>query len=212
MNEALEIYSDEESVSQIVGYSYFEKYIDKYNLDENIFIRGADCLGWATWKNRWQLFEKSSLKLLKEIKTRNLIRDFNWDGAYNYFQMLKDEYEGKVNSWAIRWYASMFLRDKYALYPFKSLVLHIGNDGYGTNYTRLNIQNDPFNVPLHLSPITVHKIKPFQQENSRKAYIEFLSQFKQPFYKKIFSKVISIAMKTEIKKLFKTDYKRKAFL
>ncbi len=49
--------------------------------------------------------------------------------------MLHNQVEGKVNSWAIRWYASAFLQNKLTLYPGKSLVKNIGTDGSGTNFT-----------------------------------------------------------------------------
>jgi hypothetical protein len=198
MNEALELYANENKVSQVVGYSYFEKYIDKHKLDEILFIRGADCLGWATWVDRWKLLEHSSVRLIKEIEDRNLIKEFNWNNSYDFYQMLKAESEGKVNSWAIRWYASMFLLDKYALYPSKSLVLHIGNDGYGTNYT-YDTKKDPLNVPLYLFPINLNKVQVFQTENSRKAYIEYLSQYKSPLYRRVLSKILPEYMKKIIK-------------
>lgn len=47
--------------------------------------------------------------------------------------MLEDFIEGKNSSWAIRWYASAFLNDKYTLYPGKSLVKNIGLDNSGTH-------------------------------------------------------------------------------
>ena len=47
--------------------------------------------------------------------------------------MLKDQIEGRNNSWAIRWYAAAFLANKFCLYPGKSLVENIGIDGSGTH-------------------------------------------------------------------------------
>ena len=47
--------------------------------------------------------------------------------------MLKDQIEGKNNSWAIRWYASAFLKNKLCLYPGKSYIQNIGTDGSGTH-------------------------------------------------------------------------------
>jgi putative methyltransferase (TIGR04325 family) len=47
--------------------------------------------------------------------------------------MLEDQINGKVNSWAIRWYASAFIKDKYTLYPATSLIYNIGFDNSGTH-------------------------------------------------------------------------------
>ena len=101
--------------------------------------------------------------------------------------MLEKESRGKVGSWAIRWYASVFLKNLYTLYPSKSLVLHIGNDKWGTNYN-LNSSFDPLDVPIYENRIHLNKIDIFQKENSRKAYSEFLLQYKIPFFKKIIIK------------------------
>ena len=46
MNDALEIYKDENKVICIHGYIY----PIKSELPETFFIKGADCWGWATWK------------------------------------------------------------------------------------------------------------------------------------------------------------------
>ena len=42
---------------------------------------------------------------------------------------MKNVINGKVSSWAVRWYASVFLSDKLTLFPSHSLVNHIGNEG-----------------------------------------------------------------------------------
>ena len=58
-------------------------------------------------------------------------------------KMLDDQIEGKNNSWAIRWYASAFLKNKLTLYPKNSFVKNIGTDGSGTHgfasYNSFNI-------------------------------------------------------------------------
>ena len=47
--------------------------------------------------------------------------------------MLRRQVEGKNNSWAIRWNASLFLHDKLSLNTGKSLIYNIGFDGSGEN-------------------------------------------------------------------------------
>ena len=50
------------------------------------------------------------------------------------------EHTNKINhSWAIKWYASAFIKNKLTLYPKLSYVRNIGNDGSGTNTKKLSV-------------------------------------------------------------------------
>lgn len=131
MNDALDMYEISKEVACISGYIYPLKNSD--NLPETFFIKGADCWGWATWKRGWDIFNSNGSGLLKEICSKNLETEFDFENSYPYTQMLKDQINGKNNSWAVRWYASAFLKAKLCLYPQKSLVQNIGCDNTGTH-------------------------------------------------------------------------------
>jgi hypothetical protein len=45
--------------------------------------------------------------------------------------MLKKQILKKNDSWAIRWHATIFLKNKYTLYPKNTYVNNIGLDGSG---------------------------------------------------------------------------------
>ncbi len=128
MNEALLKYESEETVISISAYIYPIK-----NLPTQFFIKGADCWGWATWKRGWDIFECDGKKLLNHLERKKLTYSFDFNGSYPYTQMLKNQINGKNNSWAIRWNASAFLNNKLTLYPNISLVENIGFDGSGTH-------------------------------------------------------------------------------
>lgn len=128
MNDGLRVYEQDERVASIHGYVYP---ID--DLPETFFLKGADCWGWATWKDRWALFETDGAILLDEMKCRHQTRLFDFNGTYPFTRMLAKQVAGKNDSWAIRWHASAFLKDKFTLYPGKSLVQNIGVDGSGTH-------------------------------------------------------------------------------
>lgn len=128
MNDALKIYETCEEVACISGYTYP---ID--TLPDTFFIKGTDCWGWATWKRGWDLFNANGKELLEQICSRGLEAEFDFENSYPYTQMLKDQINGKNNSWAIRWYASAFLNNKLCLYPKKTFVQNIGFDGSGTH-------------------------------------------------------------------------------
>jgi hypothetical protein len=129
MNDALDLYEHEERVISIHGYMFPVK----EKVPETFFLRGADCWGWATWKRGWDLFEPDGRELLRQLSMQGFEKEFNYDGAYNLSGMLRSQIQGEIDSWAIRWYASAFLKGKLTLYSGRSLVQNIGNDNSGTH-------------------------------------------------------------------------------
>lgn len=155
MNDALEMYQSDEQVACISGYAYPLK----GKLPQSFFIRGADCWGWATWKRAWDIFEPNGQKLLDEIKDRKLEKDFNFNNSYPYTQMLRDQINGKNDSWAIRWLASAYLKNKLCLYLGQSIVQNIGFDGSGTHCEKDN----NYKITINKNAIKLKKI--FIEEN-----------------------------------------------
>ncbi|MFO1525292.1 MAG: glycosyltransferase [Turneriella sp.] len=130
MNTALDLYANDHSVASIHGFFYDLK----KTLPDTFFLRGADCLGWGTWKRAWQFLESDGALLLRKIKEQKLEFAFNLDNSYDYVAMLENQIAGKTSSWAIRWHASTFLRNMVTLNPGVSHIKHLGNDGSGTNF------------------------------------------------------------------------------
>ena len=182
MNEALQMYKSNESVCQVVGYSYFEKYIKEFDLQETFFVRGADCLGWGTWKRSWKDFHEDSAHLYKQIVSQKLQKDFNRNNTYDYISLLRIQFQNFKTSWAINWYAICFLNNKYTLYPSKSLVYHIGNDTQASNYKNAKMLSDPLDIPLNMTDkINVTLIEDVNENfKVKKAYNLFLKEFKNP--------------------------------
>jgi len=129
MNLALDQYRTEHKVMQISGNMF--PLSNPNVLPPTFFCCVTTSWGWATWKRAWNKFEPNAQKLAHEIKKRNLCRQFNIGG--NYFQMLVRQAKGEIDSWAIRWYASVFLSGGLCLHPTLSLVTNIGHDGTGTH-------------------------------------------------------------------------------
>ena len=69
--------------------------------------------------------------------------------------MLKDQIDGKNNSWAIRWYMSAFLKNMLTLYPSKSYVQNIGMDNSGTHCSANNTFKIELNYRYNLSRIDI---------------------------------------------------------
>lgn len=156
MNDALSFYENEERVISIHGYIYPLAIAPP----ETFLLKGADCWGWATWKRGWNLFERDGGKLLVELRAKNLEHEFDLRGSYHYTKMLKEQMEHRVDSWAIRWHASAFLKDRLTLYPGRSLVRNIGHDDTGSH----SEESTMFNIDLSSTPITVARIPIVQDE------------------------------------------------
>jgi len=165
MNDALNLYANEERVICIHGYLY----PIKIELPETFFIKGADCWGWGTWERGWDLFEVDGQKLLHKLKAKKLTREFDFNNSFPYTRMLEDQIAGKNDSWAIRWYASAFLAEKLTLYPGYSLVRNIGLDGSGTHHENTNnFLVSEIQKPIEIKPI------PIQESNSaRRAFEDY---------------------------------------
>jgi hypothetical protein len=178
MNEGLRLYEQDENVISVHGYLLPVK----EKLPDSFFLRGADCLGWGTWKRGWDLFEPDGRLLLKGLIESKKTGQFDFDNAYPYTQMLMDQIAGKTNSWAIRWYASAFLKNKYTLYPGKSLISNIGGDGSGTN-NGFEYSSPP---PLDPDPVEIRRIEVCQNAEAYRAFAAFHRRAMHPnLWKKI---------------------------
>ncbi|MFA5886394.1 MAG: glycosyltransferase [Patescibacteria group bacterium] len=192
LNEALDRYAENDKIISIHGYVY----PTKRPLPETFFLRGADCWGWATWKRGWDLLETDSQKLLTALRAEKLGYEFDLDGSYPYLQMLKGQLKGLNNSWAIRWYATAFLKNKLTLYPGRSLVSNAGFDNSGTHTGRTQV----FQTLLSTQPIKIGPIPIEENSAAKKTIIEY---FRSPrlrlliffinckYYLKIFTKIFS---------------------
>lgn len=129
LNAGLDLYAADAEVVSIHAYVVPVQAA----LPQSFFLRGADCWGWATWRRGWAVFEPDGAALLQRLRDTGQVRAFDLDGAYPYAQMLERQVSGEVDSWAVRWYASAFLADKLTLYPGRSLVENVGQDGSGTH-------------------------------------------------------------------------------
>lgn len=181
MNEALEMYKNEVKVSSIHGYMYP---LDG-EMQETYFVNDPGCWGWGTWARAWKFFEPDGEKLLNELSKYNLTYVFDYDGSYAYTEMLEDQVEGRVSSWAIRWYASAFLNNMVSLWPGHSLVKNIGMDGTGRHCGETNI----FDVDLLIQPVKLTKNNPAEDKYLRPKFIAYFHSIKPSLIRRILHNV-----------------------
>ena len=190
MNDGLIFYEKEEQVISIHGYVYPLK----AGLPETFLIKGADCWGWATWKRGWDIFEPNGQKLLKELKNRRLNKRFNFDNSYNYTKMLEKQISGQNNSWAIRWYASAFLKNKLTLYPSKTLVQNIGLTS-GTHCNKMSNSPDCYNSDLTEKQVLIKKIPVEENIKAFRAIKKYFLSLKPNLLEKMYAKAKKVANK-----------------
>lgn len=169
MNESLCQYQDGEQVICINGYSIIPKSKVK---ETSYFLRGGDCQGWGTWKRAWKQFNPNARELLNYMNNhKRMQKDFTFNGTMYFMDLLRAVVEGQNDSWAIRWYASTFIKGGLCLYPTKSLVQNIGFGEEATNtksserdvvYTRIKASEEYVeyaNIPLVESKVARRELE-----------------------------------------------------
>lgn len=174
MNDALEVYANVKTVMQISGYIFpFQE--DSNKLDTFFYTPGS-CWGWATWKDAWKHFKKEPQNQFNELTTKNLWYEFTLRDTYtSYKSQIEQNISGQINTWAIFWYASIFLHGGTSIVPTISLVQNIGLDGSGENSGEWSKRN-PFYWKKLADNIPVIKKKSFKSKKEnillRNAYRE----------------------------------------
>lgn len=131
MNSALDRYVEDEQVMQISGHMFpVTEFSDR---KEAMFLPFTTSWGWATWERAWRHFDPNITGWERLRHDKVLRCRFNLENSFDYFTMLQLQLSGKVDSWAIRWYWTVFIRDGLVLYPPRTLVQNTGFDGSGTH-------------------------------------------------------------------------------
>jgi hypothetical protein len=128
MNNSLRIYADDERVMHVSGFNFPAGWFPP----QTGFLRASHPWGWATWERAWQYYSHDAPALLTAVEN-NKKNAFDLDGYSFHFDELRRNVEGSLTTWAVRWYASIFLRQGWCLYPGRSLIKNIGFDGTGEN-------------------------------------------------------------------------------
>ena len=166
MNDALDTYKDEPRVGHIQGCDFTQD----TSLPDTFLIKWTGSWGWGTWDRAWKLFNPNGKELLQQLEERNLTHRFDFNSTYGYTRMLRRQIEGKNNSWAIRWNASLFLADILSLNAGRSLIQNNGFDRSGTNCGGGGL----YDSTLWLDPLPVEKLSPIEEnEKAREAFVRY---------------------------------------
>jgi hypothetical protein len=187
MNDALDFYNHQEKVMHISGYMY--PINNNKKLENTFFLKPATCWGWATWKRAWKHFNKDANFLLETFSKKN-IYEFNLNGGFDYFKQVKQNKNGRKNTWAVFWYASIFIQKGLSLHPFQSFVSNIGHDGRGIHCTESN----NFDVELNKNYPILFSNKIEESVSAKKALIEYFRKTKTSFLVKVLKKIHKLTL------------------
>lgn len=116
------------------------------------------------------------------------IKRFNIDDSENLWEQVVRNAKGELSSWAVFWYAVVFLNSGVTIYPRISMIRNIGHDGTGmnskmSNFFDTNIAQERLNISLEDIEINTDinlEVKKFLKKN--KSFSKrFLNKFKKLF-------------------------------
>ncbi len=145
MNDALEIYKNEERVMAISGYMFPLK---ENITEETYFLKSGFCWGWGTWAERWAEFKRDPEWAVNAF-SKEEIYHFTTEGTSDAWEQVLANKKGKLYTWAIFWNIAIFKRNGYTLLPSISLSKNIGMDGSGEHCGASNVCD----VPLNQRPV-----------------------------------------------------------
>lgn len=154
MNETLNEFYNDHRIFSIAGYTPDLPALSQYPFDYYLSCRGSSW-GWGTWKDRWESVDWE-LKEYSAFKY-NLKANYQFaKGGIDLPGMLRDQVQGKINSWAIRWVYQQFKNQQLTVYPKLSKVKSVG---FGANATHTKFTNrfdtkidDGSNTKFNFSP------------------------------------------------------------
>jgi hypothetical protein len=181
MNDALGYYSEAYQVAGVSGFTY--PISKTKELPNFFFLPIISSWGWGTWRRVWENFNPRKNNLNKIIEM-NEIEKFN-HGDHNFFEMLERQVRGELDSWAIRFYAHVFLRNQWFLYPKHSFIYNIGLDNSGTHSTRnesfynsaiSSLAFEPAKIQLHES-IVKKSQRLDRNESGIHRFLDYIKRF-----------------------------------
>lgn len=168
MNDALDVYVNEEKVWHVSGYWYPVK--GSYRLPKTFFFNAATCWGWATWERAWANLIIDPKEIQKKVLERkNGLYHFDLENGYPFSNQLQMNINGAINTWAVKWYGTMFINNAFSLHPNQSLTNNIGFDASGSNceessqFTWKKLAKSVIveHIPLVESTLSRKLLKPF---------------------------------------------------
>ncbi len=180
-NTTLKLYKDIKKIWHINCWIF-----DNLNSNDKFFFSShMSCWGWASWSDRWHKLKKiRKKKIYFEIK-KNSKKKFDYLNVGSYLNLLLN-YKGKINTWAVYWYYTIFKNNGMTITPFKTLVVNTGFDLKSTN-TKINYYSKSI-----IKKKTINFDLKFKKPDLNQ---KILNDIKNLYFKKNFLLILSIKIK-----------------
>jgi hypothetical protein len=186
MQNNLDRFADDERIFTVTGYIFPKKIFNLKIKKNSIFLcKRPNSWGWGSWSSKWNKVNFSNKNFKKIYKNKEQIKKISIYGS-DLKYILKDTLRNKIDSWAIKWTIYHILKNKYCIFPFKTLVNEEGfksnpsNNKFKTiKFYHKKIYNLRFKKNILLNP------------ENKKIIIAFKKIYNFPFYKELIKKLIN---------------------
>lgn len=137
-NRFLRHYADEKGVWSIAGYLYDAPALRESR--RSLSLPFPHPWGWATWRRAWSRFQLDGGTASTDLSSRQFRKAFDVDGLYPFSLQLENSIKGRVSSWYIHWYYTVFRNGGRSIFPPRRVVDNLGLRD-GTHGGSLNPQD-----------------------------------------------------------------------
>ena len=207
MNKGLDAYETDKQIYGIAATSYNIRLPKWYKKDLYLLPR-TESWGWATWMDRWRDvdWDVKDFEILKHNK--KLQNAFNM-GGNDLYDMLKNQMEGKTDTWDLQWAWHVFKKHGYFVYSRWCFQKNEGFDGSGRHCGSNDTIQNHF-APLYTANgfnIDFTELRPSCtiMRRFRKYHNQNISYIREMMLKdRIFALLKSIKRKIKNMKIWKT--------
>ena len=114
------------------------------------------------------------------------IKKFNIDGAEDFWGQILANQDGKIKTWAIFWYATIYKNRGLCLNPSKSLIQNIGFDSSGTHC----ISSDVYSSELSMNDNINFSIDICESSKAIEEVKKFYKKIKKNIFKRIINRLL----------------------
>ena len=143
-------FKNNDKIGSITGNNFLKSNI---NINSSYyFSKYAHCWGWATWRNRWALYNKNITFWKRWKNSKNFRKLFNLKHEILYWKKIFNNVsKNKIDSWAYPWNLCLWYNNKIVLTPKYNLVKNVGYGNSAThtfvNSHNLNYSTTKLNFP-----------------------------------------------------------------
>lgn len=134
-SQLLSLYASHPKVGMISGNNIMNSHTStSFCPETSIICSHGNIWGWATWRDRWQLFKDEKAYWADPHRISRIRSYLNNDKLfYTYNELRKKYISGAIDSWAVPWLFSRLEAKLLTLNPAVNLVRNIGFDDTATH-------------------------------------------------------------------------------